>query len=813
MTEFWQHIRYALRKQRLSPAFSLLIVVTLGLGIGANTAIFTVVHSVLLRPLPYDDPGQLVILWETEKSTGRELSFSYPNFQDWRQQSSAIAEMAAYGAETFTLTGELGGDKVAGEWVSEGYFSTLGVSPEVGRWFSSEEHATKGAFPITVISYSLWQRRFGSDRDIIGESLSANGVPLTIIGVAPQGFRGFDGKADLFVPIAMFEELLPHLRPYGILEGRATRWLQAFGRRAPGIALAGARDDLQGIASRLEQEYPKANEDKGADLADATERLVGDLRSSLLSLAAAVGFVLLIACVNVTNLLLARGVARQREVALRLALGSGRGSLARQLLVESFLLALMGGLLGVLLVYWGIDTLVALAPVEIPSYVNVGVNLPVLGFTLALSLIASVLFSLGPLLEANRSDLFVLLKEGNPVLGGSRAVQLRRFLVIAEITITLVLLVCAGLMLKSFERVRQFETGFEAGNLLTVKYDLPFEGYSEAERVGLKQQVLERLLALTPVRSVALTSHILFGAGYLTTGVVPEGERSETAQEPRRVHTYYVSPEYFKTLGIPLLRGRDFTDQDDASANVVIISAALAEQEWNGENPVGQRLRSAGDSENPWLTVVGVVGDVKTRIAPGEPEDPPEIYLPGLHDPAWGFSLVAKTVSSPLPTVPTFRRTLQEIDRNIPIFDIATLEQRMAEDTSQTRFFTLMMSLFAGLALTLAVIGIYGVISYSVTQRRREIGMRVALGARGSSILKLVIGDGMRLTAYGLVLGTVASFVITKTISDKLFNVSATDPATFIVMPLLLALIALLACLLPAWRAARTDPLISLRYE
>jgi len=812
MTGFWYNLQYALRRQRLNPAFTALVVVTLALGIGANSAIFTVVNAVLLRPLPYADPERLVVLWETEKESGQVLSISFPNFLDWREQSAAFEDMAAFGPETLTLTGERGGDKVAGEWVSEGYFATLGIGAVEGRLFTPEELTTRGAHPVTVIGHELWQRRFGG-AGVLGEKLVANGVPLTIVGVAPPGFRGFGGEAELFVPITMFEELLPHLEQYGILDGRGIRWLQAFGRLAEGQTLEGARADLQTVASRLEQEYPGADAGKGAGLDSATEQLIGDLRSSLWLLLGAVGFVLLLACVNVANLLLARGAARQREVALRLALGSGRKRLVRQLLTESALLALYGGAVGLILVRWSIDSLVAFAPVEIPTFVDVRIDFPVLAFTLGTSLFASLLFGVGPAFQIRERKLYEPLKEGNPVLGGRRLMRLRKLLVVAEVGLTLVLLVCAGLMVRSIAKVRAYETGFEAENLLTVRYDLPFEGYSEAERAGLKQQVLERLRALPTVRSGALTSHLLFGAGYLTTGVVPEGAETDPTAEPIRTQAYYVSPDYFKTLGIPLLQGRDFTTADDEDSNVVIVGAELAERLWSGREPVGERLRVGSDSESPWQTVVGVVGDVRTRIAPGESTDVPEIYLPGLYSSSWGFSLVARTDVDPLPLVPTIRRTLQEIDRDIPLFDVATLEQRMAADTSETRFFTLMMAVFAVLAVILAMVGIYGVISYSVTLRRRELGIRMALGAHAGRLLRLVVGDGMRLTLYGLALGLAVSMLATGLLSEQLFDVSATDPATFLATSLLLAAIAFAACLVPGWRAARLDPVTCLRAE
>ena len=813
MTDLLRDIGYALRRLAKAPGLSALIVTTLGLGIGVNTAVFTVVNSLLIRPLPYKEPDRLVVLWETQKDKS-PTPVSVPNFRDWQEQASSFEHVAFYGQEMFTFRGPSGAaEKIAGEWVSASYFPTLGVPARLGRVLNEDEAGRGNGAPSVVISHSLWKSQLGSDPGVLGKSIELNKVRLTIVGVMPSGFRGFTGKAEVFVPVLQFDKLLPFLAQYNILNDRNTHWGNALGRLKPGVGIETARANLQTVAARLQSAYPQFNDGLGIDLQSARESIVGDLRPKLIRLLGAVLFVLLIACANVANLLLARAAERGKEIAVRTAIGASRSRIIRQLLVESLVLALLGGALALLLVRWSLSLFLTFVPLEIPGFIEIGVDGTVLAFVAAIALLSSILVGLVPALYASRPNLSGTLKEG----GGKGATEsrvsrrTRSALVVADVALALILLIGAGLMIRSLSQIRSFDAGFRAGNLLALTFEPP-DGTPEARRLQVKQEILDRAASLPGVRSAALTSHILYDRGYLTQEITAEGHETE---EPSRVQSFYVSREYFQTLGIPVEAGRGFMAQDnDPAAAVAIVNQAFADRLWPGADPVGKRLKiGKASDEGPSFTVVGVAGNVRTKIEPGTPELPLQMYVPGLRDATWGFNLVVNTEKDPGSLTSTLRQAIHQIDPGISVYNIDTLQSRMSNATSDTRFFTGMMGVFAGLALVLAVLGIYGLISYTVSQQRREIAVRMALGALSHDIFRMVVVRGLLLTFAGLGIGLIVAFALSESISKFLFGVSQRDTLTFLVMPVLLGLTALIACWLPARRAVKVDPLHSIRYE
>jgi putative ABC transport system permease protein len=813
---FWRDFSYALRRQFKSPGFAAAVVVTLALGIGVNTAVFTVVDSVLLRPLPFRDPDRLVVLWQTQPDHS-QASVSYPDFRDWQGQAPSFEQIAFHGAERFTLERRGESEKVAGEWVSSSYLPALGVKPALGRTFLPEEDARPGAAPVAILGHALWQRLFQGDRGALGQTIQLNKVPLTIVGVMPEGFRGFGGGAEVFVPVTMFESLLPALKPYHILEDRNTHWGEALGRLRPGADVEQGKRDLALIASRLAGTYPDTNAGWGVSAGSAVEMLLGDLRPKLLRLFGAVLFVLLIACANVANLLSARAMARSREMALRVTLGARRGSIMSELLAESLLLAVAGGALGLLLVRLSLGLLLATLPLQVPGFVQVGLDARVLAFTLGVSLLCCLLCGLVPALKISRPDLGESLKDTSKGSTGSRASRRARgVLVVADVALALMLMIGAGLMIRSLERIQSFDPGFRPRDLLSLRFEPPV-GASDPERLRLKREILAQVESTPGVRSAALTSHLLYDAGHLQYGVTPEGQQSAgPEQPPLTVQSYFVSTGYFPTLGIPVKAGRLFTSLEESRGDsVVLVNQALAKRVWGSPaNAVGRRLKvGKAGTEAPWLTVLGVVGDVRSEVVPGSPDALPQMYLPCLRDATWGYNLVVRAAGAPAALAPSLRRAIGEVSASVPVYNVATMTERMAGKTSDTRFVAGMMALFALLGLMLAVIGLYSLLSYIVSQQRREIGVRMALGAATADVLRLVIGRGMRLTAVGIGLGLAASITLAKLLASLLFNVSATDLVTFLAMPLVLGLTALLACYLPARRAARVDPQVSLRYE
>jgi putative ABC transport system permease protein len=788
----------------------LVAILTLALGIGANTAIFTVVNALLLRPLPYPEAERLVIVATAMRRERVEVrATSYPDFVSWREQNTVFEQIAARNAASFSLLSGNEPERVSGELVSASYFSLLGVQAAYGRTFLPEEDITPDAQRVAVVGYGLWQRRFGGAPDLVGQTIQLSDGNYTVVGVMPEGFRGISDRAELWLPMMMTSAGRPAID----LQIRDQRWLATIARLKPGISLPQAQAEMDTIARRLEQSYPDSNANRGALLTPLHEQLFGDMQLMLWILLGAVGCVLLVACANVANLLLQRAATRQKETAIRLALGATRGRLIRQLLTESLLLALGSGVLGIVMAFWSADFLVALSPIQFPSFVKLTLDVRVLGFGLLVSVITGVLFGLAPALQAARPALNEVLKDsGRGSSGGLGRSRLLGSLVVSEIAVALVLLVGAGLMIRSLQQLQAVDPGFDSERLLTMRFSLPPQKYPR-ERIGaFNQELRERLRALPGVQAAALSSDLPL-SGDTSAGPIEWEGKTAAPDSEIRMYRHRVTPQFFSTLGIPLIKGRDFTADDHAQApGVVIISEALARRSWPDADPIGKRLRESG-SGNPWVSVVGVAADVKYRGLPQSPNADPDVYFPLLQRPTNNISLAVRTAADPASLTPAIRGELQKLDPTLPVYNVTTMAQQVANQTTQARFSTWLLGIFGALALVLSAVGIYSVMAYAVEQRTHEVGIRLALGARSGDVLKLIIKQGLRLALTGVALGVSAALALTQLMKGLLFGVAAADPLTYTGIALLLTAVALLACWIPARRATKVDPLVALRCE
>jgi putative ABC transport system permease protein len=801
-------VRYALRALRKNPGFTAVAVLTLAIGIGANTAIFSVANAVLLRPLPFHDPRSLCLLTERMPSIP-VLGPSWLNLQDWRAQSRSF-DIAAARNTTMTLTGAADPERLQAQQVSAAMLPMLGVRALRGHTFTAEEDRA-GAAAVVLLGYGFWQRHFGGAEDAIGRSVTLDGQPYTITGILPAGFQLIQ-PADVVVPFAPWAASLPDDRSWhpGII---------AVGRLRPSASIEAGRAEMAAIASRLEQQYPAANHGVGINVNRMHDQIVQNIRPALLVLLGAVGAVLLIACANIANLLLARATARRREVAMRTALGASRGRLLRQLLTESTLLALAGGAAGVLLAHLTIPPLVALAGAGIPNLGEVAVDSGVLLFVCAIVMIAGILFGLGPALQTIRFDLVHALNEGaRGSSAGSAQKRLRSFLVVAEIAFAIVLLVGAGLLLRSFDRLQSVEPGFRPGNLLVADVPLSPRAYPQpAARMGFFDRLLDRARALPGVTSAGAAAFLpVSGSGsqihFNIQGRAPKSPRDFVIVAYRPI-----SPRLHETLGVPLLRGRYLADADSERAPfVAVVNESFVRQYFPNQNPLGQhvQLGQTPEPDTPWHEIVGVVGNVKQNLA----SDPAaELYFPLRQAdtvlPVNFVSVVLRTVGDPRGEVGALREAVRQLDPNQPLVRIRTMEENIASSVTQPRFHTTLLGIFAGCALLLSVVGLYGVMTYSVTRRAAEIGIRMALGAQRGDILRMVLIEGLRLALIGIAIGAVGSLVLTRLLSNFLYATQATDPLTYIAVALLLVGVAMLACYFPARRAMRLDPIIALRWD
>ena len=805
-----QDIRFGLRMLRKNPGFTAVAVLTLALGIGANAAVFSVVYAVLLRPLPYKDPSSLIVLNETTPMVGT-VSVSYPNFLDWRNQSRTFSEMSAIRGVGFNLAGVTQPENISGDAVSPNFLSLMGVRPFLGRDFDASEEKA-GTPPVILLSYSLWQSHFGGDPNIVGRTIKLDDRSFTIVGVLPSNYRSLD-KTDVMLPIGVW--ITDNSED---TKERGSRGdLGVIGRLATGVSLTKARAEMEGIAARLAMEYPASNDRFGVALQPVRDAFVTDIRPAILVLFGAVMFVLLIACANVANLFLVRGASRTKEVALRIALGASRGRIISQMMTESFVLAVLGGVLGLALAVAGIGGMSRLIPVDMLSGATVNLNSAVLLFAAGVVMLAAFIFGLAPALHLTKPDVQSELKEGGRGASvGAGQKRLRAALATAEISLALILLVGAGLMMKSLYRLLAVDPGFRPDRVLKLEMDLRTHQYSKDPAVlNFWQQVLDKVRVLPGVEAAAVGTVVPLTDSHSRTDITMEGMAVPAPGNYPHPDVHIISPGFAATLGISLLRGRTFTDADDEKAPLVgIINAMTARRFFPNEDPIGKRFTFGHPSAKnapKWCTIVGVVGDTKLYGLANPARL--EVYVPLRQDPASEMTLLVKSGANPAALTSAIREAVQSIDKDQPLFAISTMKELVSNSVATRRMTLVLLGLFSGLALVLGAIGIYGVISYSVAQRTHEIGIRMALGAPRRDVFRLVVGQGLKLAGIGIAIGVVAAFGLARLMSSLLYGISVTDFETFAGVSILLALVAFVACYIPARRAMRVDPIIALRYE
>ncbi|HXE36817.1 MAG TPA: ABC transporter permease [Verrucomicrobiae bacterium] len=810
LEQLFEDIRFGLRLLRKNLGFTAVAILTLALGIGANAAVFSVVYAVLLRPLAYKDPSRLVVLHETTPKVG-DVSVSFQNFIDWRAASRTFAQMAIVQSVDFNLAGVTQPENINGDAVSPNFLSMMGVRPFLGRDFDASEEKA-GTAPVLLLSYSLWQSHLGGDPNAVGKTITLDGRSFTIVGVLPPNYRSLD-TTDVMLPIGVWATDNAET-----IKERGDRGdTVVIGRLAMGVAFEQARAEMEGIAARLATEYPASNDQFSVALQPIRQAFVGDMKTAILVLFGAVLFVLLIACANVANLFLVRGASRTKEIALRIAFGASRGRIIRQMLTESFILACFGGVVGVALALGGIRGMSQLIPADMLSGASVNLNSAVLLFVAGVVALAAFIFGLAPALHSTKPDVQSELKEGGRTSSGGVAQnRLRGALAVAEISLALILLIGAGLMMKSLYRLLEVDPGFRPDRVLTMGMDLRAQQYSKDPAVlNFWQQVIDRVSALPGVESAAVGTVIPLTDSHSRSDVTVEGMALPTPGNYPHPDVHIVSPGYIRTLGIPLLRGRTFTDQDGENAPLAgMINAMVARRFFPNEDPIGKRFMFGHPSAaNPpkWYTIVGVVSDTKLYGLANPARL--EVYIPFRQNPKNYMALVVRSGADPASLTSAVREAVQSIDKDQPVFAISTMEKLLSNSVATRRMTLVLLGLFSGLALVLGAIGIYGVISYSVAQRTHEIGIRMALGAPRGDVFRLVVGEGLKLAGVGIAIGIAAALGLARLMSSLLYGISATDFETFTGVAVLLALVALLACYVPARRAMRVDPTVALRYE
>jgi putative ABC transport system permease protein len=809
METLLQDLRYGFRMLVKNPGFTLIAVVTMALGIGANAAIFSVVNGVMLRSLPFKEPDRLMFVLETNaRFSGPGIAASGLDYRDWKEQSRAFESMGARQPFSVNLTSTDHPERLQGERVTWDYFPTQGVAPVAGRLFSPDEDRP-GSSDVILLSEGLWRRRFGGDPNIIGQAVPINGRSATVVGVMPNDYRP---NVEFWMPLALnFENA-----------DRSMKNIQVIGRLAADVTREEAQAEMSAIAARLAEEYPQLNSGWGAAVIPFHQLIVSNIRPALMLLLAAVGFVLLIACVNVANLLLARAASREKEIAIRIAIGASRWRLIRQVLTESLLISVIGGAIGVLIAMWGTEFLIKLNPQGIPLAGAVTVDASVLGFTLLISILSGILFGLVPALQASKPSLNDTLKDaGRGGSSHSRGRRIRSTLVVLEVAVALVLLAGAGLLIKSFALLQDVNVGFNRERLLTMQVFLPPAQYPRPEdQTAFFNAAVERLSALAGVASVSAVSHLPLAGGGPQFIFSVEGRPLPAPSDAPLAHYRAITPGYFETMGVPLLKGRVFNQGDDQEAQqVVIINQKMADAMWPGEDAINKRLTVGvplPDDTPEYATVVGVVGDVKFLTLSGETgmqmyqhvsQSP---FLPQMFR---AMSFVLRTESEPDGTVASARAVIASLDPTLPVSNVKTMDAIVSDSVAPFRFNTFLLGLFAAIAMVLTVVGVYGVMNYSVSQRTQEIGIRMALGAHPRQVRAMVLRQGMALSAAGLAVGLVAGFIVTRWMSSLLFGVSTTDPVIFAAVALTLASVACAACYIPARRATKVDPIVALRHE
>jgi putative ABC transport system permease protein len=810
MRSLWQDARYGLRTMLRQPAFAAVAVAALALGVGANTAIFSVVNALLLRPLPFREQERLVGVWETNGANDRN-EVAPANFADWRRHAADTFEgLAAVNFWNANLAGDGQPERLQGFQVSPSLFPVLGAEPLLGRTFTNEEEQP-GRDAVVLLSHGFWQRRFASDPSVVNRTINLNGRAYTVVGVMPPEFQ-IHRRADVWSPFAPEERTLAN---------RTAHYLIVFGRLRAGVTPEGARAAMGARAANIAAQHPDTNAGWGANVVPLREQVVGHVETPLLLLLGAVGFVLLIACANVANLLLARATARRKEIAIRTALGAGRLRIIRQLLTESVLLAAAGGLLGLLLAWWGVELLASNLPQDalfaLPTAREIGIDARVLAFALLVSLATGLVFGLAPALQATKSDLGEGLKEGGRTSGaGVPGRRLRSALVVSEVALSVVLLVGAGLLVRSVVGLLSVDPGFEGDNVTTMRVTLPRAKYNEPAKVtAFYDQLLERLKGLPGVEAAGATSDLPLGGSTSTTSFEIEGRPPLAPSQQPEALQIIVSPDYFRALRIPVVEGRGFTERDDPTQpRAVVISRQLADKFFPGESPLGRRIRDGG-GEGQWNTVVGVAGDVKHRGLGRDPQ--PTLYFAHKTDPARSMVLSVRAAGGAEQIAASMRREVLAADPDQPVFDVRTAREAVEQSVSLERAVAFLLAVFAAAAMLLAAVGIFGVMSYTVTQRTQEIGVRMALGARPADILRLFLRHGLALSLIGAGLGLAASFALMRLMSSLiaglLYGVSATDPLTYAGVAVVLVAVALAACYVPARHATKVDPMEALRYE
>ena len=821
MQTLWQDLRYGIRMLLKHPGITVIVILALSLGIGANTAIFSVVNAVLLRPLPYDEADRLLFLNERSKVLD-EMSISYPDFTDWRNQNHVFEKIGVYNRNSYTLTGRGDPERILTAQVSADLFAALRVNAGWGRVFTNDEDKP-GGNPVVVLSYALWQRQFGGQTGILNQPITLNGKSYTVIGIMPQTFA-YPSRVEMWVPVGQLSG------DFSWQQRGNHPGLYAVARLKPGATLAQAQADMDTIAANLAKQYPDSNTGNGVSIRPLLEIFVSEIRGTLWVLFGAVGFVLLIACANIANLLLARASARQKEMAIRAAMGASRWRMLRQLLTESVLLSLIGGVLGILIAYWGIQFILYVSPNAIPRSKEIGLNWMVLAFTFGVSFLTGILFGLVPAMQASEVDVHETLKETGR--GTSRRHWLRSSLVVVEVATTMVLLIGAGLMVRSFYRLQQVNPGFSYEHLTSFNTTLPEKKYAgEEQRTEFFRRVLENIRRLPGVESVAAASGLPLGNNGWQTSFIVDGRPIPPRGETPLMEACSVTPDYFRAMNIPLKSGRYFTDQDNrsflagkdlskmdegqrlvAGVNVIIVDEEFARRYWPGEEAVGKQIKFGTDDSSPKLTVVGVVGRVKME---GLNQDSNRVqgYFSFNQVPIFGMTVIIKATGDPNQLIAAARQQVKSVDSDQPIYGIRTMNEIRSESVAGERLNLSLLSIFAGIALALAIVGIYGVMSYSVSQRTHEIGIRMAIGATRGDVFKMVLGQGMKLAFIGVVLGLAGAFALTRLMTSMLFGVEPTDKLTFVSIAVVLPVVALLACYLPGRRATRVEPVVSLRYE
>jgi putative ABC transport system permease protein len=813
MGTLWQDIRYGLRMLVKSPSLSIVATIALALGIGANTAIFSVVNAVLLRPLPFPNSDALMSVWEKNMARGLgRNAYSYPNFFDLRDQNHVFEHIAAYHDSDFTLTGQGQPVMLHGTVASADLFSVLGVKPMLGRTPTAAEDKLTESGRVVVLSERLFASRFNSDPNVINKTITLNGHSFTIIGVMPKGFEFpiQNDPLDLWTTIA---DDAAGKEP--VTAQRGAHFLRLIGRLKTGITETQAQADVDIVGTRLSQQYPDTNTNRGVYVESTLKALVGDVRPALLIMLGAVACVLLIACANVANLLLARAITRHKEMALRSALGASRLRVVRQLLTESVLLSLAGGILGLALAVWWSDLLIALGKKDIPRAIQVGLDWRVLGFTLGVTLLTGFVFGLVPALHLSKTDLTESLKEGRGAGGAARKNRVRGVLVVAELALAVVLLVGAGLLIQSFWRLQHVKSGLQARNVLTFNVSLPEARYSSEKQARFYRDLANRVRNLPGVQSASAALPLPLSGDRFSISFQIDGRPVAPKDEPV-ADLFMTEPDYFRTMGIPMLQGRDFNERDDhGSTPVVIVSDKFAKEYFPGENPIGKRIQPGistwENDDSTMREIIGVVADIHNRALNADPK--PVYYLPQSQVPLNELSMVVKTSNDPHALINSVTREVAAMDSELPVFGVKTMEEYISSSVAAPRFNTTLLSIFASVALVLTIIGLYGVMSYSVAQRTNEIGIRMALGAQTRDVLGMIVKDGVKIVGIGLLLGIGGALLLTRLLETLLFGVTTRDPLTFLFIAALLSLVAMLACCIPALRATRVDPLEALRCE